>query len=194
MKIKNLLLSSLFFMGCQSNQEKSFEVGAKRELPSYLREVSGLTAIDDNLLAMVQDEKGIIFIYDITSNEIVNEYTLSKDGDYEGVEFYNHMFYALESDGTITRLTLDGEEERYRTNVLTEKNDTEGICYSPVHNGLLVLCKESGGNGLNKNIKAIYLFDLETKTYLPEPIVTIDLKSFLKKKKRKLFKPHSLLS
>src|SRR6185503_8042893 len=43
-------------------------------LPDTLREVSGLTHIDASTIACIQDENGILFIYDVINNRIKKQY------------------------------------------------------------------------------------------------------------------------
>src|SRR5690349_937816 len=70
-------------------------------LPDTLREISGITRIDDNTIACIQDENGILFIYDITKNSIKEQYKFNIDGDYEGITRVNNSIYILQSDGVL---------------------------------------------------------------------------------------------
>ena len=187
----------MFFKTFQNLKKKRDEEIAKKiyALPSNLKEVSGLTFDKDGNIAMVQDELGSIFIYDIKKKKITKEIKFAKKGDYEGIEYINDAFYVLRNDGTIFKVTLAGGKEvtKYKNEFLSGKNDTEGLAYSKKHNGLLILCKESAGNDLGKNSKAIYLFSLDSYTFSSEPVITLKLKTFLEDKKaRELFKPSGL--
>lgn len=55
------------------------------ELPKVLHEISGLTDIDDHTIACVQDEEGLVFIYDLRKNEIKHQFAFGQPGDYEGI-------------------------------------------------------------------------------------------------------------
>lgn len=166
----------------------------KQTLPFELREVSGITAINDRLIAMVQDEEAIIYLYDIEKQEVVDEFGFNADGDYEDIELYNDVFYVLKSNGAIDKVSLEGELlAEVSSPHLSLENDTEGLCYCQKYDYLLVLCKEKPGVGLDKHTKAIYSFDMKTNTYSESPIITIDRSEFLEKKKRKKFKPSGLI-
>lgn len=52
-------------------------------LPDTLREISGITKTEGNNFACIQDENGILFIYDAIRNQIVVQYFFNADGDYE---------------------------------------------------------------------------------------------------------------
>lgn len=187
---KFIYLSTLLIMfsSCTNNLTE------KQTLPYELREVSGITAISDKLVAMVQDEEGIIYLYDISKAQVLKKLCFSDAGDYEDIEYLNEKYYVLHSNGTIDIVdesgTLIGQIEAAHLSI---KNDTEGLCYSPTHNSLLVMCKEKGGDQLGKHEKAIYSVDLETGQYSEEPIIIIDRSVFLEKKKRKKFKPAGIL-
>lgn len=166
----------------------------KQVLTFELREVSGITALSDNLLAMVQDEKGIIYIYDLDKGQVVNKLHFNDDGDYEDIELFNGVFYVLQSNGTIDKVSKAGQLlGQILAPHLSIENDTEGLCYSESHNSLLVLCKEKAGKGFGKNSKAIYSVDLEKGKYSEQPVIIIDRADFLDKKKRKKFKPSGLI-
>ena len=74
------------------------------KLKSTLKEISGLTFIDEQHLAVVQDEKGKIYQLDIATGEIVGDERFDKDGDYEGIEFVDGEMYVLRSDGDVYRV------------------------------------------------------------------------------------------
>ena len=52
-------------------------------LPDALHEVSDIAYLGDSTLACIQDEKGIIFLYDLKKNLVTHSYKFGKDGDYE---------------------------------------------------------------------------------------------------------------
>src|SRR6187397_1700483 len=62
-------------------------------LPEILREVSGLTDIDASTIACIQDENGILFVYDIDNNKIKHQYNFHIDGDYEGITLVDNSMY-----------------------------------------------------------------------------------------------------
>src|SRR5688500_15587961 len=61
----------------------------KWEMPGILREVSGIEFIDKNRFACVQDESGVVFIYNIKTKEIESEIDFGAAGDYEGIALVN---------------------------------------------------------------------------------------------------------
>ena len=149
-------------------------------LPNSLREISGLTVLDDQTLGAVQDEKGKLYLLNIHTGEVEDDPRFDKDGDYEGLARVGDRVFVLRSNGTLYEITnwraKKLETVKHKT-PLGAKHDTEGLAYDATNARLLIACKEFAGKGL-KNRKAIYAFDLETETLLDEPVFTIDTRAF----------------
>ncbi|MCL4816911.1 MAG: hypothetical protein QY303_04720 [Vicingaceae bacterium] len=147
-------------------------------LPDTLREVSGLTNIDSTTFACIQDENGILFIYDARKNELKRQYTFNINGDYEGITRVSETIYVLRSDGTlfeIVNYTSDNFKlNSYDTGI--PANNNEGLCYDPDNKRLLIACKGKIGKGPEyKDKRVIYGFDLQTKKLTAEPVFDFDL-------------------
>lgn len=147
-------------------------------LPDILREISGLTDINSKTIACVQDENGILFIYDIIQNKIEKQYNFHIDGDYEGITLAGKAMYILRSDGVLFEITdyeaQDFKLKSYETGIPV--NNNEGLCYDADNNRLLVACKSKLGKGAEfKDKRVIYGFDLLTKKLSSEPVFSFDL-------------------
>ncbi len=149
-------------------------------LPDTLREVSGLVGIDSATFACVQDENGIIFIYDFLNNQISHQYAFNIDGDYEGITRVDNTLYVLRSDGMLYEISdyasPDFKLTSYETAVPAPNN--EGLCYDQEHHRLLIASKGKIGKGPEyKDKRVIYGFDLNTKKLLPEPVFDFSLQT-----------------
>lgn len=149
-------------------------------LPDTLREVSGLTNLDSVTFACIQDENGILFIYNIAENKIKNQYTFHIDGDYEGITRVDSILYVLRSDGTLFDISdfqsVNFKLTSYSTGIPAGNN--EGLCYDPDNNQLLIACKGKIGKGSGyKDKRVIYGFGLATKSLTPEPVFDFDLQA-----------------
>ena len=146
------------------------------ELPSELTEISGLTVLSNGHLAAVQDEDGLLFEIDPTSGRVLSMETFGNDGDYEGIEATPDALWVLKSNGTVYELQRAGETgietESFNTD-LSSRNDAEGLGYDPENNRLLIALKEHPGKGLGK-VRAIYGFDLSTRTLSQTPVLLLD--------------------
>lgn len=186
MKIKfTLILVFISFcsLGCQESLPSSINLNnlsnyivnspdIKLDLPPILKEISGLTILNDSTVVCVQDEKGIVFIYDIQSNRILRELEFGGDGDYEDIAKVNDTLYILRSDGTIFEFSnyssSTSDVRIYETNIPSK--DSEGLCYDSQYHRLLIGTKSK----IEGNRKGIFSFDLVTKTLIDVPTLIFD--------------------
>ncbi len=154
-------------------ESDSVKIEKKWELPKILREVSGIAHMGNNKIACVQDEDGIIFIYDLVSSTIEKEIEFAGAGDYEGISMVGHTAYVLRSDGTIFEI-INYTEAAPQTNLYTSplkgKLNFEGLGYDKNNNRLLIALKEKSGD----DFKPVYAFDLENKIWVREPVIKIN--------------------
>jgi uncharacterized protein YjiK len=145
-------------------------------LPDILKEVSGVTYLGSNSFACIQDENGILFIYNTLKNKLEKQYTFNIDGDYEGIARVNKTIYVLRSDGALFEIS-DYESKDFTLDVYFTKipsNNNEGLCYDPDNKRLLIACKGKSNKGSDDR-REIYGFDLKTKTLTKEPVFDFDL-------------------
>jgi len=146
-------------------------------LPVALREISGITIIDASTVACVQDENGIVFIYDIVKGEITKMITFAPDGDYEGITLVNDIFYILRSDGTLLKVRnfeTSSPASLMELNGIKAENN-EGLCYDKKNNRLLIAPKEKNNKEGFKENHLIYGFDLTQDSMLKKPVIKFDL-------------------
>ncbi|MDN5203901.1 SdiA-regulated domain-containing protein [Fulvivirgaceae bacterium BMA10] len=142
-----------------------------------LEEISGLSYYKKDVLACVNDEKGRLYLFDVSKEKIIKDIKFGKGGDYEGVEIIGEMAYIIRSDGRIFHFNLNKtEQEDFEAKVLktplSAKNDVEGLGYDTQSNGLLIACKEDAEVAKNNiNGKAIYAYDLDKSTFLKKPFL-----------------------
>ncbi len=149
-------------------------------LPPALREISGITEADGSTIACIQDERGIIYIYDINKKVIIRQFIFGPDGDYEGVARVDKTLYVLRSDEVLTEIRNfnddDFKSSIYETGV--PGKDIEGLCFDKKNNRLLIVPKEiSEKNPDNKGKRFIYGFDLSAKKLMKGPVLTFDIQS-----------------
>lgn len=131
-------------------------------LSDTLREVSGITALDKQTIACVQDENGIIFIYDLEENKIKKQYVFAANGDYEGIANAEDTLYVLRSDGVLFETREGSKTISYQTGIPAKNN--EGLCYDKSNHSLWIASKVKAGEGAeSRNRRNVYMFDLRTK-------------------------------
>lgn len=148
----------------------------KWQLPDELKEVSGIDYIDANRFACIMDEKGIIYIYNTTTNSVEKQVPFWGSGDFEGIAVAGKTIYAIRSNGIIYSIANYNSAKpiikEYKTH-LTKKQNTEGLCYDGQHNRLLITIKGNEPN--NKDYKGIYAFNLQTNKLDKNPVLKINL-------------------
>ncbi len=158
--------------------DKDFtHTGSKWELPVILSEISGIALLNPSVMACVQDELGIIFLYDLRKNVILSEIEFAGAGDYEGISIVNDDAYVLRSDGTIFEIS-DFQSElkkvnEYRLKLPKTVQNFEGLCYDEKSNRLLLAPRTFDSD--RKDRKGIYAFNLTDKTFSDGIIFSIDL-------------------
>lgn len=181
-----------------SAEKVSYEIAGRWELPIELREVSGIAWLADNKIAAVQDEDGILFIYDLKHKKVVEEVKFGHGGDYEGLAVHGEHAYVLESNGRITIVENFQEHNRTVTSFDTGfdiENNMESLEYDIAHNQLLMIPKDRDAS--SHKVKSVYAFSLADNALNPKPIFNIDmgdnvLKDFREKKLYKTFRPSDM--
>lgn len=145
------------------------------KLPEYLDEVSALTFYANRQLALLDDEYGRMFIYDVEEEKIVQRVRFKGNGDFEGIERVGNYVYAIESKGDLFKfkVNMEGVVEKIET-PFKKVNNVEGLGYDPFKNRLLFGLKDSGDVG-NFKVKgrAIYSYDLSSEKFIDEPSFVI---------------------
>lgn len=137
-------------------------------LPEDLNEISGIVSIGDNKIACIEDENGIIYIYNFEKKTIEEKIKFGGIGDYEDLAYINGSYFVLKSNGTLIEYT-QGKTVEYST-PLSKYNNTEGMCYDEKKQRLLISCKE--------NPRLVFAFDLKSKKLNSDPLLEISLKGF----------------
>ena len=141
--------TSSSIMGAQQKQSEienyGLDVLQRWELPERLLEISGVSWLDKDRFACVQDEMGIVFIYNTATSKIEKEISFAGTGDYEGIAIVDDAAWVVRSDGylyEITSITAGKPTINEYDTPLTAKHDTEGLCYDQKNHRLLLAIKE----------------------------------------------------
>jgi hypothetical protein len=71
------------------------------ELPETLKEISGIAAVNDSLIACIGDELGIVYFYNLHTQRISQQLSFTDKGDFEDLTIIGETIYVLNSRGTI---------------------------------------------------------------------------------------------
>ena len=172
-----LLLCLALPIACKHSEQQgpgSLESGTMR-LPRSLHELSGMTAIDANTLACVQDELGVVFFVDIRGERPVQSVPFGKKGDYEGIALADGSIWTLRSDGKLQQLAFDGHRLRVEKSIKVPfDGEFEGLCFDPQSKQLLVLPKGPvGGKRREKTRRRVLACDALLGSVLSKPFLTL---------------------
>src|SRR5688572_7058825 len=99
-------------------------------LPRELEEASGLTDVSNTEVAIVQDELGVIFVYDLKTRGITKKVPFGPPGDYEGLTRLGDSMFVLASDGTLITVShWRGTPRVDRRSLDLPTSDNEGLGY-----------------------------------------------------------------
>jgi uncharacterized protein YjiK len=181
------ILLAIFFISCgqgQTTEQNSPNlpppvVATNHKVyivPQNLKEISGIAFVSDSIFAAIEDEKGLLYFYSLTNQQIVKTYQFAEEGDYEDVAIVNDTAFIVTSTGHVLEIqnfrTTPLPTKTYNT-PLKEKNNIEGLAYDKENNRLLLAVKdESLHDDVNKDI---YAFDLKTKQLDTSAVYSVKL-------------------
>lgn len=152
-------------------------------LPKSLNEISGITGTDATSIACIQDENGILFIYDLEKEQIRKQYAFYNNGDYEGIAQADKTAWILRSDGMLFEVTNfesgGGKTVSYSTGIPAK--DNEGLCFDKSANRLLIAPKSKvEDKTVKKDQRFIFAFDLQSKKLIAKPAFVINVSLLIK--------------
>lgn len=155
---------------------ESYTIIRKWEMPEDLDEISGINYLSKDKVACVQDEEGIIYIYNLSTNVVDKKVNFSKAGDYEGIAIVDSTAYILESNGKLHRVEHFMDSTFTTSEIQTPfsgKNNMESLTFDKENNRLLLAVKDKDPN--SKAYKGIYAFDLNTQSMEKEAVYKIPM-------------------
>lgn len=181
-----MILGSIF-LGCSNTDEKQDKTLKTEDIspvdydvypmPKELNEISGITFINDSLIAAIEDENGIIYLYDMIKKDISRKIEFGKPDDYEDIVLVGNDIYVVAANGTIFKIENFNAEKpivsKYKTE-LNEDNNIESLAYDASNQTLLLIVKDKNLIK-DKAQKDIYSFSLATKKLNTQPSYSIEL-------------------
>jgi len=148
----------------------------KWSLPSSLKEISDISLLSDSEVVCVEDERGIVYVYNLETSQVTDTVRFAAKGDYEGLAMVNSTVFVLRSDGRLFELSSLKRHPSVRTyDLRLPITESEGLCFDPVHNRLLVAPKSRNQGGFGKDIRPIFAFTLPQRVVSTSPVLEISL-------------------
>lgn len=161
---------------------QTYKIINKWAMPNALDEISGIVWIGDDKLACIEDENGILFIYDLKKSEIVSREKFAGPGDFEAITILDSAYWVAESNGKLYRLPMNKKISPENTTVYKTgfeyKNNIEGI--TATEDGkLLISVKDHNLHPDNEEqdekSKAVYTYDPQTRKLNPNARFRINI-------------------
>ncbi len=162
------------------DQPIAYEIIEEWKLPEELEEISGIDWMGNNKLACIQDEEGIIFIFNLNTSKVENKIDFAGPGDYEDIRVIGKHAYVLRSDGEIFEVKdyLSGNPKtKAYSNFLSEKQNLESLAWDKKNNRLLLAVKDREIK--NDSYKGVYEFSLINKGLKKEPVYRLEMEDQL---------------
>lgn len=140
------------------------------KLPGELQEISAITWMGDDRLAAIEDNTGVIYIYDLKNSRISKTIKFAGDGDYEGLQYVRGEFYVMRSDGYLFRVAQSGKIIATEDLPLSAKDNIESLYYDAGRHRLLLAQKDG-----DKERRNIYSYDLSGEHFQAEPLFSLDV-------------------
>jgi uncharacterized protein YjiK len=183
------LVSIIFVLSCAacgSRSGKSFvpqitgySEKDKQEfiMPDELLEVSGIDYLENDNIAAINDEKGILYFLNLRTDSI-SSVKFGGKGDYEDVVVTDTACFILDSDGDLFELDPKTEEVAEYKLKVKGKVEFESLVWYRKLNKLVLLTKEQRKK---HNAISAYTFNLQTREFDPKPFFHITFKEIFVK-------------
>lgn len=166
----------LSLIGGNNTAFTGYKVLERWAMPKELLEISSNVFIDDLRMACIQDNKGIIYTYNLKTRVVESEIQFEEKGDFESLVLVGKVYYVLRSDGMLYEISFaDGRKPAVKKYDLPfgSENDTESMAYDKTKKRLLIAVKEKDLSSPDK--KGVYSFDLATKRMNSTPLFLLNV-------------------
>lgn len=178
--MKLVLINTLFivlFCFCDSEIEQhNFNYDFSKpemeiRLEKKLDEISGLTFVNENTIACINDEKGNIYWIDLASENQFKYIDFKDEGDFEGIQKVGENYYVLKSNGDLYLVESNSKSTKF--NLFEKGYEFEGLTFHEKRNSLLIACKIQDSDEKD-DFLWVFEFDLESKRIIKSPYLKIE--------------------
>lgn len=189
MVLASMVVFSLYMFHTNEKTAYDFDHPEKTYvLSDSLKEVSGLTFFNKNMLACVEDEHGLVYVFDLEEGHIKRKILLQEFGDFEGIARVGKRIYLLRSDGTLfVRSTKLKDKKVEQFDLQLPSENYECLFFDQQKNRLLVVSRETNQD---ENGVPVYAFNLQTKQLEQAPVLKLRLNKA--ERDRYIFAPSEL--
>ena len=133
--------------------------------------------LSDDEVVCVEDERGIVYVYNLETSCVTDTVHFATKGDYEGLAMVNSAVFVLRSDGRLYELWSLKRHPSLRTyDLRLPITESEGLCFDSIHNRLLIAPKSRNQGGSGKDVRPIFAFRLSQSAVSTSPAFEISLR------------------
>jgi hypothetical protein len=157
------------------------------ELPKELEEISGISLINDSVIAAISDEKPFLYLYHLKEKRIVQKTKIQNGNDFEDVCICGDAVFILQSNGILWKVkNYNSTPIISSINLPFEKPfELEGMCQNNTRDSLFIAAKYWHQTANNKkNELPVWAFSIVNDELKSNPILPINSKVVFEEKKR----------
>jgi uncharacterized protein YjiK len=157
-------------------------------LPAALSEISDISVLSDTELACVEDDHGVVYVYDLSTARVTDAIHFAPKGDYEGLAVVGAGVFVLRSDGRLFELSSLKRHASVQIHDLhLPSPDSEGLCLDAAHRRLLIAPKSRNPELYDKDSRPIFAYDLQQQSVPQTPAFELSVRDV-----RRFAKHHDL--
>lgn len=150
----------------------NLKTAVQLKLPLDLDEISGIAYYPpDSSVFAINDEKG--WLYKIKRGREISHWPFSKGADFEDLVLLDSIFYVLQSNGNILRLSFSTPDavavQQFYFDKGSGEDEFEILYYDSTKNKLILMCKDCESD--KKKSLTTFSFDPSTGKYDDSPFL-----------------------
>lgn len=147
------------------------------DLPELLKEISGISLVDDSIAFCVQDELGAVFQVNLDDESVSQVARFTDVGDFEDLQVVGSKVYVLRSDGAIFSVDYENYNGTFEQKMVDIPcMNMEGLFYNADTKQFLISCKEPS-LGKRATTKKQHTQDVAVNADSDREIYTFDLQN-----------------
>lgn len=145
-------------------------------LPETLGEISGMIYYaKDSSIICINDNEGVLYKFSLYDQRRLQRWPFSSGQDFEEIILHDSTFFALQSNGSITRLKATPTgfvKSIYKSTSNINFREFEAAVYDSVNRRVLLVCKDCEDDSTNTT--SVRIYDTQADSLLSSPAFIID--------------------
>ena len=148
-------------------------------LPETLSEISGIIYYPkDSSIICINDNEGVLYKFPLYKRKELQNWPFSSGVDFEEIVLHDSTFFAIQSNGSITKLRATTEglvKNVYPSPTDIKLREFEAVIYDTASHLLLLVCKDCEDD--STNMTSVWGYQIDNESMLPKPAFKIYHKS-----------------